>query len=216
MGRTRLSQKRLSEIKKVNIGHIVVFCEGNTEKYYFDYFAKILNKNKYTNIEVVLKSANGNAQGVLNYANDFLSDEKNNQKFANYKKYLVFDCDAPENIQAVILSAAVKNYELLVSNYMFETWLLMHFEDVEKKLSKRETYKRLTSHLNDKYKKGFKGKTCEIIQNGSIEKAIENAKLLEKKYNDNKKNILTNINDMNPYSNVYKLIEQFMAEISAY
>lgn len=216
MGRTRLSEERLSEIKKVNIGHIVVFCEGNTEKYYFDYFAKIIKHNKYTNIEVVLESANGNAQRVLNYANDFLSDEKNNQKFANYKKYLVFDCDAPENIQAVISNAATENYELLVSNYLFETWLLMHFEDVEEKLRKKEIYKRLTMYLHDKYKKGYKGKIREIIQNGSIEKAIDNAKMLEQAYEDDNKNIFTSIDNMNPYSNVYTLIEQFMVEISAY
>lgn len=33
MGRTRLSSKRLSETKKANIGHIIIFYEGQTEKY---------------------------------------------------------------------------------------------------------------------------------------------------------------------------------------
>ncbi len=129
MGRTMLSPQRLSEIKKINIGHIIIFCEGKTEKYYFDYFAKIIKKNKYTDIEVVLETANGNAQSVLNYANKFMSDESNNQKYSTYGKYLAFDCDAPPDIQAVISSA--DEYELLISNHLFETWLLMHFEDVE-------------------------------------------------------------------------------------
>ena len=35
MGRTQLSPKRLSETKKTNIGRIIIFCEGKTEKYYF-------------------------------------------------------------------------------------------------------------------------------------------------------------------------------------
>lgn len=44
MGRTLLSTQRLSAIRKTNIGRIIIFCEGKTEKYYFDYFAEILKK----------------------------------------------------------------------------------------------------------------------------------------------------------------------------
>lgn len=44
MGRTILSSHWRSEIKKVNIGRIIIFCEGKTEKYYFDYFAEIIKK----------------------------------------------------------------------------------------------------------------------------------------------------------------------------
>ena len=68
MGRTQLSPQRLSETKRVNIGKIIIFCEGKTEKYYFEYFSEIIKKNKYTDIEIVLESAKGNAQAVLNYA----------------------------------------------------------------------------------------------------------------------------------------------------
>lgn len=213
MGRTQLSAQRLSETKKTNIGRIIIFCEGKTEKYYFDYFAEIINQNKYTDVEVILETANGNAQTVLNCANNFMANEKHNQKFNNYGKYLAFDCDDPPNIQAVV-SAAATEYELLISNYLFEIWLLMHFEDVEGKISKGKIYQRLSSHLNNSYSKGHKGKTREIIQTGNIEKAIDNAKSLEKQYAYEGKNIFANIEDMNPFTSVYKLIEQFMVEIS--
>lgn len=212
MGRTQLSPQRLSETKKTNIGRIIIFCEGKTEKYYFDYFAEIIKKNKYTDVEVILETANGNARTVLNFANEFMNDEKHNQKFSTYGKYLAFDCDDPPDIQAVVLAA--NEYELLISNYLFETWLLMHFEDVEKKITKREIYRRLSYHLHGDYSKGHKGKTREIVINGNIEKAIDNARILEKRYNAEGKNIFTNIKDMNPFTNVYKLIEQFMVEIS--
>ena len=56
MGRTQLSPQRLSETKKTNIGRIIIFCEGKTEKYYFDYFAEIIKKNKYTDVEVILEN----------------------------------------------------------------------------------------------------------------------------------------------------------------
>lgn len=77
-----------------------------------------------------------------------------------------------------------------------------------------QCYRRLSSHLHGTYSKGHKGKTREIIQNGNIVKAIDNARTLEQRYSDEGKSILSNIKDMNPFSNVYKLIEQFMVEIS--
>ncbi len=43
---------------------------------------------------------------------------------------------------------------------------------------------------------------------------IDNARTLEKQYNAEGKSIFANIKDMNSFTNVYKLIEQFMVEIS--
>ena len=206
MGRTILSPQRQAEIQKTNIGRIIIFCEGKTEKYYFDYFAEIIKKNKYTDVEVVLETANGNARTVLNFANEFLKAEENSRKFSTYGKYLSFDCDDPPDIQSVVLAS--KDYELLISNYLFETWLLMHFEEVDTKLTKSQIYRRLSGRLNSAYSKGHKGKTREIIQNGEIEKAIDNAKALEKQYEGQGKVVSANIKEMNPYTSVYRLIER--------
>ena len=90
----------------------------------------------------------------------------------------------------------------------------MHFEDVEEKISKKEIYRRLSMHLHGTYSKGHEGKTREIVQNGNIEKAIDNARALEKQYSAEGKSIFTNMKEMNPYTSVYKLVEQFMVEIS--
>lgn len=75
MARLQLSQQRVTAAKKLNIGKVLLFCEGNTEKYYFDYFAQIINKdeNKYNNVIIATEAANGNAQTVLNHSIDFLS-----------------------------------------------------------------------------------------------------------------------------------------------
>jgi hypothetical protein len=211
MGRTQLSSQRRLEIKRTNIGRIIIFCEGKTETYYFDYFAEIIKKNKYTNVEAVLETADGNAQTVLNYAKRFMAEEENNRKYNTYGKYLAFDCDDPPDIQSVVLSS--RDYELLISNYLFETWLLMHFEEVDEKLSKREVYRRLSDRLHSTYSKGHKGKTREIVQNGDIGKAIDNAKALEQQYEVQGKTVFANIKEMNPYTSVHKLIEQFLVEI---
>jgi len=184
MGRCVLSSQRLAQTKKTNIGRIIIFCEGKTEKFYYEYFAEIIKKNKFTDIKVELETANGNAQTVLNYADNFMKTEKNNRQYSQYCKYLVFDCGDPLNIQNVIndSQSCDTKYELLISNYLFETWLLMHYEDIDMKLSKREIYRRLSSHMHTPYSKGHKGKTREIIHNGNIEKAIDNAKFLEQTY----------------------------------
>lgn len=216
VGRTRLSKERVVEIKKENIGRIIIFCEGMTEKNYLDYFAQIINKNKYTDVHIETEAVNGNAKTVLKFADSFLTEEANNRKYAHYNKYLIFDCDDPPNIQDVIndMTSSDREYSLLVSNYLFEIWLLMHFENVNEKLSKKNTYERLKGYLSEAYKKDDCGIIREIVQNGSIEEAIKNAYELDKKYEFENKTIINNIKEMNPYTTIHKLIEQFMVEIS--
>lgn len=214
MARTILSPQRCSEMIPLNIGHVILFCEGPTEKHYFDYFAEILNNKKYNDLRVVAESADGNAQQVLNYAHDFMADDDNQLKYGRYEQYLVFDCDAPSTIQSVIQKA--KEYELLVSNHFFETWLLMHFEDLEptQKLKKKKTFELLSNHLSSTYEKANKGIIREILQNGNIEKAIDNAKILERFYEDANLKIDSDIKKMNPYSSVYRFVEMLLFEIS--
>lgn len=216
MPRTKISKQRKTETKKQNLGKVLLLCEGKSEKHYFDYFADIINKNgnKYDNIIVETQSANGNAQTVLNYSLAFLEKEENNRIYSNYEKYLVFDCDEPPNIASVIISASKQNFNLLVSNPFFETWLLMHFENVNNKLSKKETLIKLSSHLSHEYKKGQKGQTREILQTDNIVKAINNAQMIDKKYMADGKTIIDSIDIMNPYSNVYMLVEQLLLLIS--
>lgn len=135
----------------------------------------------------------------------------------HHKKYLVFDCDDPPNIQDVIIDMnnSSHNYSLLVSNFRFETWLLMHFEHVSDYIKKRDISKNLTAHLKHEYKKADAGIIREIINNGNVEEAIKNGHELENKYQLEGKTIRSNIKEMNPYTNVHTLIEQFMLEISS-
>lgn len=216
MARTRLSPSRQANIKNTNIGKIILFCEGETEKNYFEYFADILTKNKYNNIQVVVETASGNASRVLNAADEYLKNEVNLRKYANYKKYLVFDCDAPPNIQRVInkMLISMNNYELVVSNHIFEIWLLMYFEEVELKLSKKKIYEKLTLHLNTRYEKASAGIIRKIIKEGAIESALRNAEALEAKYMKSEMDITHSIGKMNPYTNVHILVEQLMSAIS--
>lgn len=213
MSRTLLPSERRTEVRGTHVGRVLIFCEGQTEKYYFDYFAEIINKSKYTDVAVVSENVGGNANSVRLFADQFMSVEENIQKYSNFKKYLAFDCDAPSNIQEVIANST--DYELLVTNPFFETWLLMHFENVETKLSKANIYRRLEYHLGiSKYRKARKGYIRKSVMIGDVVAAIDNAAKLDKKYTSEGKNIYTSIKDMDPYSGVYRLIEHFMQEIS--
>lgn len=216
MARTRLSPQRLVETKALNIGRIIIFCEGQTEAYYYNYFSKILEKNKFTDIHVLIEPAKGNARTVLNYANEFLGKEENNRKYAIYGKYLAFDCDDPPDIQGVIADSqlGMHHYVLLITNTLFETWLLMHFENVDKPMGNKAIEDRLAVYLKRPYKKADLGCIRSIVQNGDLAKAIDHAKALAVRYREEGKSILKNVDEMNPYTNVYRLIEQFMIEIS--
>lgn len=222
MSRTILSPQRLKETRKQHIGHIIIFCEGRTEYNYMQYFARIINKkDKFTDIKVQLEVVGGNAQTVLNYANDFLEQKDNNRQYSLYNKCLVFDCDDPKEIQQVIVSASknINEYSLLISNFIFETWLLFHYENVIENLTKSKTYRHLEGILGlNAYeyskKKDSVGIIRKIVSTGNIINAIDYAKKLDIKYKNEGKNIFTSIKDMSPYSNVYELIEQFMVAIT--
>ena len=217
MGRTILSPTRSHGFLDLYIGNVIIFCEGKTEKLYFDYFSDIIKKSTYTNIKVYVENTSGNARRTLDYANNFMAQAENNIKYSEYQKYLAFDCDGDKDIQNIICEALNSNFEysLLISNLIFETWLLMHFENVDVPMGKRAIYTNLSGHLHSKkYKKARKGLIREIIQNGNVELAIDNAKKLQKAYADKGFTILSNIKTMNPYTNVHDLIEQLMITIS--
>jgi hypothetical protein len=207
--------------KELNIGRLIIFCEGSTEENYLKYFSNIINQSKYNDVAVEINTADGNAMTVLKYANDFLSKEVNQRKYNNYEKYLIFDCDDPPNVQEVISMAlsSENEYNLLISNPLFEIWLLMHFEEVSSTLGKRTIYKKMEDHLNLDDKtyakhKNDSGIIRQIISTESVKSAIDNAKTLEIFYNSQNKTFSTNLDELNPYTNLHTLVEQFLVAVS--
>lgn len=179
---------------------------------------------KYSDIVIEPINAEGNAMHVYNYAEKFLGTDENSSKYLHYEKHLVFDCDAPENIQEVIalMKASENNYILDYSNLLFETWLVMHFQNLEpdKDNSKRVILKLMRDYLNvtryTKKMKASKGTIGRILGSNGNEKiraAIENAKLLEKHWKEAGKDMDKDITRMNPAVDIYKLIERLLDEI---
>lgn len=210
MSRINLKNDRKPKKIKQYLGNTILFCEGSTEEAYFDLFKCSIEKSsKYNNLIIEITNAGGNAQRVLNYANELLANEGNNIKFKNYERYLVYDCDAPEKIEEVIKKSkeSSNDYKLLISNPCFEIWLLMHYENVNQRLSKYEIGIRLKERMNVKaYSKGSEGHIRKIVGNGErVNLAIDNAKKLAIKY-DNLK-MEKDIKLMNPYTTVHELME---------
>lgn len=220
-------ERKIINPKPENAGKLLIFCEGHTEYNYLDYFRSYIDNNlraKYSDIVIEPIKVEGNAMRVYNYAEDFLGKEENASKYLYYEKHLVFDCDAPENIQEVItLMKDSKNlYKLDYSNLLFETWLVMHFQNLEpdKDNSKRVILKLMKDYLNitkytkkTKASKGTIGKILGSNGNEKIRAAIKNAKLLEQHWKQSGKDMDKDIMQMNPAVDIYKLIERLLDEI---
>ena len=187
-------ERKITNPKPENAGKLLIFCEGYTEYNYLDYFKRYIDNNlraKYSDIVIQPMNAKANA---------------------------------PENIQQVItlMKDSGNDYILDYSNLLFETWLVMHFQNLEpeKDNSKRtiiklmRDYLKVTKYTNKiKASKGTIGKILGSNGNEKIRAAIENAKLLEKHWEDKGKDMDRDITQMNPAVDIYKLIERLLDEI---
>lgn len=218
MARLNPMKKRSEESKREYLGKVLIFCEGKTEENYFNHYAKILNdKSKYSHIDIELVNVGSDAKAVYEKAEQVLIETPN--KYSLYDKYIVFDCDAPEDcIEDVIrdMKNSDKEYKLLLTNIVFEVWLIMHFEELTNSITKTKSYVKMANYLGvDKYRskeKASEGTIRKVIGDGSnVRKAIENAKTIELKYKDS--DIEKNLKDMNPYTTVHTLVEKILFEI---
>lgn len=220
-------ERKITNPKPENAGKLLIFCEGYTEYNYLDYFRQYINNNlhvKYSDIVIEPINVEGNAMHVYNYAEEFLGKDDNASTYLYYEKHLVFDCDAPEDIQNVIelMKKSDNKYILDYSNLLFETWLVMHFQNLEpeKDNSKRVIIRLMRDYLGVtryttkvKAAKGTIGKILGSNGNERIRAAIENAKLLEQHWKSEEKDMDNHIVEMNPAVDIYKLVKRLLDEI---
>lgn len=220
-------ERKITNPKPENAGKLLIFCEGYTEYNYLDYFRNYIENNshaQYSDIVIEPINVEGNAMHVYHCAEEFLAKAENASKYQYYEKHLVFDCDAPENIQEVIalMRRSENDYILDYSNLLFETWLVMHFQNLDPDYSndKRTIIALMTTCLGIprytkkvKAAKGTIGKILGSNGNERIRAAIENAKALEKHWSENGISMDQNITQMNPSVDIYKLVERLLDEI---
>lgn len=227
MGRLINGERKIIAPKPENAGNLLIFCEGTTEYNYLDYFKVYLEHNlkvQYSNIVLEPINAKGNAMQVYNYAEAFLEEDINRRKYELYEKHLVFDCDAPDNIEEVLQLMKESDNEYIIdySNLLFETWLVMHFMILEPDMynGKRKMFKMMSQFLGvEKYgstEKADVGTIKRLLSddgNRRIREAIENAKRLDRHWKDLGKMVPLNIKEMNPSVSIHILIERLLDEI---
>lgn len=227
MGRLINGERRIINPKPENAGSLLIFCEGATEYNYLRYIKMYLENNlrtQYSNIVLESINAEGNAMQVYNYAEEFLKDEENARKYSLYEKHLVFDCDAPENIEEVFTKAvdSKNDYVIDYSNLLFETWLVMHFRilNPEEYNSKRKMFEAMRDFLEiDNYDSTEKAKFATIQKllstngNQRIRDAIKNANELKEYWKNHEKIVPRDIKVMNPSVSIHDLIERLLDEI---
>ncbi|MGG5329563.1 RloB family protein [Enterococcus sp. AZ163] len=127
---------------------IRIYCEGTTEKIYFD-----LLKQKYRlpNIKVKTKGDVGQSVELVNHVLRTLSKTSSSDRKKLDKLIVVFDKDEEswESIEKAFALANANNIEVCFSNECFEIWLLAHFEEIQKnkKWTRKLLYSRLTQVL---------------------------------------------------------------------
>lgn len=227
LGRLVNGERKIDNPKPENAGSLLIFCEGSTEYNYFSYFKLYLEHNlkaHYSNIVLEPINAEGNAMHVYNYAEEFLKNDTNRKKYDLHEKHLVFDCDAPENIEEVLrlMSLSENEYVIDYSNLLFETWLVMHFMILTPEMNngKSKMYEAMKIFLGvDNYgspEKADVGTIKKLLSddgNKRIRDAVENAKSLEKHWLESGKTLPDKIKEMNPSVSVHILVERLLDEI---
>jgi len=184
------------KIKKVTM----IFCEGETEKYYFD-----MLKRKYSSGNVIpIKSevVSGNSWVLVENAVTKMNAEKHRYDFEQV--YVVYDKDneSHSDIEKALKIAKENNIITLYSNQCFEYWVLLHYKESSNSNTSDQLYKLLEKEMElDSSYSNIKGQEVSTYLVDKIHIAFNNAQKL---------NISENINiniSKNPYTNIHHHIK---------
>lgn len=197
----RISNDRVGRIRRSK-SKIIIAVEGNnkTEKLYFNNFDN--GKKSYS--ITIAKGNNTDPVGLVKSLSkeieriglDFLEGDR---------AYCIFDTDTDiiknKAINDARKYANTKGIIIITSTPSIELWFLLHYEYTTASLSNNEVIKRLRNH----YSKYEKNVNIFPYINDKVDKAIENAKRLEKYQFSNNKKI--GMVEANPNTEIYKIVE---------
>jgi hypothetical protein len=179
---------------------IIISCEGrNTEPEYFNNLKIILKDHisAVIDVRVVPKDDNKSSpEDVVCKLDEYLL-EKYDYKYEYDQLWVVWDREKVDSRKKEILKmlpkCKEKNYNIALSNPLFEFWLLMHLVDItiyskedlfaNKQISQKRKYidKELSNLLDNGFNKK-KGKfNKDIITIENVKRAISQEKLFERK-----------------------------------
>ncbi|WP_026629483.1 RloB family protein [Dyadobacter alkalitolerans] len=182
---------------------ILIVCEGQTEKYYFEGFPKLGITTKVINLE-------GQSKLTLVARTKKLQREENCDFV-----WCVFDMDINHGeiefsqFDNAIHSAKQMKFSVAYSNDSFELWLYLHYQNLEVNCRRDYLYDKLSGPLNIDYvKEGKKKEFCQglykLLENdpaASQELAIKRARTLHETSEH------LPYHEQNPVTVVYELVE---------
>lgn len=176
---------------------ISVFCEGYTEKIYFDILKR---KYRAANIKIKAEVTKGQSSSLVN--NAIRSLEKTSKKNKPDRVIVVFDKDDNQNddIQKAFKMAREHNFGIAFSNECFDLWILLHFTEISGFLSRDSLNQELEKNFSvEKYSK-IKNDETKLSQHleHNIVKACKNSQNVE--------NDLSKFS-VNPFTNVGLIVE---------
>lgn len=187
--------------------YFLIVCEGErTELQYFNYFKEILPRQLLKTIEIT-----GEGDNTINIVKKAI--ELRNERFANIllpnfdQVWAVYDKDdfPPERYNGAIQLAENNGINSGHSNQSFELWYVLHFQYLQSDLHRSDYIKILTKKLGFKYEKNDKKVVKYLFEKCDVKQAIQWAKQLEELHIDQ------SAEQACPSTQVYKLVEQFLA-----
>lgn len=206
MKNDNFSKKSKFKSKKQAPANYLIICEGNqTEPNYFNGLKKKINEKYGNKIDVLIpnidvKGTGMNTQSLVKYT----------QRVVNYSNkmygqvWVVFDKDDYDDKQ---FNSAINNcdYHVAWSNPNFELWLLSHFKQIDRCVSKDYVLKELNREFQknglENYSKNDKTIFDKVTNEKRLNTAIKNCEYMEE-LNKNK-----DPSQKNPMTKVYKIID---------
>jgi len=202
---------------------IIISCEGsNTEPAYFKAIKEKLSKHisALIKIELVPKEPGASEpKDIICNLDEFLHTEYDYKGEYDDELWVVWDREKVNtrkaNILKILPECREKNYNIAMTNPLFEFWLLLHVDDITKydyeilfindwdTPSKNRRYidKELSNILTNGYNK--KNFNRNIVTKENIYKALEQEKLFETKLEKIMDNLGSNIGDL--IRNIFKI-----------
>ena len=201
------TQPSTYRIKTIPINKtILIICEGQTEKLYFESFPVLGVKIKAIDLkgQAKLKLEESTKKIVEN------AKEKYNEIWCVFDMDVKRGADEFADFDNAISKALLLGYKVAYSNDAFEVWFYLHYNFTDSQHLRSFYYEELGSKFGINYvKEGKKYNFCLKIydilkndKNSSQEKAIEGAKALF----EQQKNLP--YHQQNPNTKVYELVEE--------
>jgi len=202
---------------------IIISCEGrNTEPEYFKTIKEKLSDHisALIKVEIVPKNTNpSEPKDIVCNLDEFLHTEYDYKHEFDDELWVVWDRETidsgrKKNIEKILPECREKNYNIAMTNPLFEFWLLLHVDDITKydnetlflndwdTPSKNRRYidKELSNILTNGYNK--KNFNRDIVTKENIDKALEQEKIFETKLEEIMDNLGSNIGDL--IRNIFK------------